>query len=230
MKVSIVVPVYNERSTVKAVIDRLLELALDKEIIVVDDGSSDGSADILRAQVEPLPGVRVFYQTPNQGKGAALRRGFREAAGEVLIVQDADLELDPRDILKVTAPVLEGLALVAYGSRFLAARPRRLSMTYWANRFLTALTNILFGARITDMETCYKCFHRGVLGRFRIDSDRFDFEPELTAKILRLGIAIHEVPISYQPRTQAQGKKIGWRDGLKAVTTLLRYRTWNEGS
>lgn len=230
MKVSIVVPVYNERGTVKAVIDRLLALELDKEIVVVDDGSSDGSREILRAQVETIPGVRVFYQNPNQGKGAALRRGFSEARGEVLIVQDADLELNPEDILKVAAPVLEGRALAAYGSRFLAAGPRYASLGYWANGFLTTLTNFLYGARITDMETCYKCFRRDVLKRFQIDSDRFDFEPEITAKILRLGIEIVEIPISYEPRSRAQGKKIGWRDGLKAVSTLLRYRKWSAPS
>ncbi|MDX6770480.1 MAG: glycosyltransferase family 2 protein [Elusimicrobiota bacterium] len=224
MTVSIVIPVYNERETVVPLIERVLSLPLDKEIVVVDDGSKDGSTDILRSRVEGRPGVRVFYQTPNQGKGAALRRGFAEAKGDVVIVQDADLELDPGDIVRVVAPVQAGEAEVAYGSRFAGGAARALTLSYLANRFLTGFTNLLYGASITDMETCYKCFRAPVLRRFVIESDRFDFEPEITAKVLRLGYRIREVPIAYTPRTHAQGKKIGWRDGLKALAVLLRYR------
>ncbi|MBI4376042.1 MAG: glycosyltransferase family 2 protein [Elusimicrobia bacterium] len=224
MKLSIVIPVYNERNTVKAVVDRVQKVPIDKEIIVVDDGSRDGSAEVLRTQVEGLPGVRVIYQNPNQGKGAALRRGFAQARGEVVIVQDADLELNPEEIPRVAAPVLEGRCEVAYGSRFMNLAPNWGSIHYWGNRGLTWLTNLLYGASVSDMETCYKCCRREVLSRFRIESDRFDFEPEITAKLLRLGYRIEEVPVSYKPRTEAQGKKIGWRDGFKAVLTLLKYR------
>jgi glycosyltransferase involved in cell wall biosynthesis len=224
VKISIVIPVYNEKSTVKELVERVCQLPLDKEIIVVDDGSKDGSTEVVRDEVAKLPGVRVFFQNPNQGKGAALRRGFAESTGEIVIVQDADLELDPQDILKVIKPVVEGRAQVAYGSRFLNAPARPTSLSWWANKFLTALTNVIYGTGVTDMETCYKCCRREVLSRFRIESDRFDFEPEITAKLLRLGYKIEETPISYKPRTAAQGKKIGWKDGLKAVAVLVKYR------
>lgn len=224
MKVSIVIPVYNERATILPLVEKVLGLALDKEVLVVDDGSTDGSAELLKTSVEGRPGVRVFYQGKNQGKGAALRRGFRESVGDVVVVQDADLELDPRDLVRVTEPVRDGRADVAFGSRFLERGRRLLTLGYVANRTLTALTNVLYDAAITDMETCYKCFRAEVLRRITIESDGFDFEPEITAKILRLGYRIHEVPISYEPRSRSQGKKIGWRDGLKAVGVLVRYR------
>ncbi len=224
MKVSVVIPVYNERDTVKEVVERVCRLPIEKEVLVVDDGSRDGSGEILKNEVSKLPDVRVIFQQPNQGKGAALRRGFREAMGDVIIVQDADLELDPREILKVTAPVLDGEADVVYGSRFLGGWARPASAAYWANRILTALTNVLYGAVVTDMETCYKCCRAEVLSRFRIESDRFDFEPEITAKLLRLGYKIREVPVHYNPRSVAGGKKIGWRDGLKAIAVLFKYR------
>lgn len=224
MKVSIVIPVYNEKNTVKELVERVCQLPIEKEILVVDDGSRDGSSEILENEVSKLPNVRVIFQRPNQGKGAALRRGFGEATGGVVIVQDADLELNPMEILNVTAPVLRGEAEVVYGSRFLAGRGRRTSLGYWANRFLTALTNILYGAVVTDMETCYKCCRADVLTRFRIESDRFDFEPEITAKLLRLGYEIREVPVQYTPRDAKSGKKIGWKDGLKAIVVLLKYR------
>lgn len=223
MKVSIVIPCYNERGTIAAVLERVLALPLDKEVLVVDDGSKDGSSEVL-AGFSGRPGLRVLTQSPNQGKGAALRRGFGEARGEVVVVQDADLELDPEDLVRVVEPVAAGQAEVSYGTRFAAGAPKHLTLSYAANRFLTTLTNVLFGSSITDMETCFKCFKAPVLKRFVIESDRFDFEPEITAKVLRLGYRIHEVPIVYRPRTHAQGKKIGWRDGLKAISVLLRYR------
>lgn len=224
MKLSIVIPVYNERETLRAVLSRVAALPLDKEVLVVDDGSTDGSRAILEEEAAGRSGIRVLYQEPNQGKGAALRRGFREARGEVIIVQDADLELDPEDIPKVVAPVLDGRALVVYGSRFLGSPARPAQLSYWANRFLTGLTNLLYGGLVTDMETCYKCCHASVLKRFAIESDRFDFEPEITAKLLRLGYRIQEVPILYRPRSEKEGKKIGWRDGLRAIYTLVKYR------
>ena len=224
VKVSVVIPVFNEKDTVREIVKRVCDLPIEKEVLVVDDGSRDGSSEILQNEVSKLPDVRVIFQRPNQGKGAALRRGFQEATGGVVIVQDADLELDPQDILKVIAPVLNGNADVVYGSRLLAGWAEPASAAYWANRFLTALTNVLYGAVVTDMETCYKCCRREVLSRFRIESDRFDFEPEITAKLLRLGYTIQEVPVHYEPRGVAGGKKIGWRDGLKAITVLFRYR------
>jgi glycosyltransferase involved in cell wall biosynthesis len=168
--------------------------------------------------------VRVIFQTPNQGKGAALRRGFREAAGEAVIVQDADAELDPGDIPRVAAPVLSGRVAVAYGSRFLGGRGGARGISFLANRILTALTNLLYGSALTDMETCSKCCRADVLRRFSIDSDRYNVEPEMTAKLRRLGYAIEEVPVAYRPRTVSQGKKIGWRDGIEAVWTLVKYR------
>ena len=224
MTVSIVIPVFNESSTILPLVERVLDVDLDKEIVIVDDGSSDGSAEILKTDVEGREGIRVFYQPENRGKGAALRLGFREARGDVIVVQDADLELDPRDLVRVTAPVREGRAEVSYGSRFVGGAGRQLSLSYAANQVLTTLTNVLYAAAITDMETCYKCFRADVLRRFTIESDRFDFEPEITAKVLRLGYQIHEVPISYEPRSREEGKKIGWRDGLKALRVLVRYR------
>ncbi len=224
MKVSIVIPVYNERMTVKTLVSRVCALDLDKEILIVDDGSTDGSREILESEIAGLPCVRVLYQPSNQGKGAALRRGFEAAQGEVVIVQDADLELDPKNILSVVQPILEGKATVVYGSRFKSPGPRAHSLSYWANQFLTVLTNLLYGATLTDMETCYKCFHAPVLRKLTIDSNRFDVEPELTAKILRLGYAVAEVPVAYVPRSTHQGKKIGMRDGLKAIWTLVKYR------
>lgn len=225
MRVSIVIPVYNEKDTILPLVDRVLDLALDKDVVIVDDGSTDGSAELLKASVEGRRAVRVLYHAQNRGKGAALRTGFRAATGDVVVVQDADLELDPRDLVKVTAPVREGRAEVTYGSRFAGKNTRAVNLAYLANRFLTTLTNVLYSASITDMETCYKCFRADVLRRFTIESDRFDFEPEITAKVLRLGYRIHEVPISYTPRSRREGKKIGWRDGLKAVRVLVRYRT-----
>ena len=224
MKVSVVIPVFNEKDTVREVVERVCRLPIEKEVLVVDDGSRDGSSDILKNEVSKIKDVRVLFQHPNQGKGAALRRGFLEATGGVIIVQDADLELDPQDILQVTAPVLAGEADVVYGSRLLAGWARPTSPAYWANRFLTALTNALYGAVVTDMETCYKCCRAEVLLRFRIESNRFDFEPEITAKLLRLGYQIREVPVQYKPRSAAKGKKIGWRDGLKAIAVLFKYR------
>lgn len=228
MKLSIVIPVYNEAQTVAHVIEkvRLVDLGdLEKEIVVVDDGSDDGSREIIQRERDASDGlVKTHLSLVNLGKGASVRIGFKVAQGDIVIVQDADLELDPEEYPRLIAPILAG-AEVVYGSRFLGPRPRNVRRrTVVANRLLTGLTNALYGSRLTDMETAYKVFRADVLRRLRLRSIGFEFEPEVTAKLLRSGVRIVEVPISYAPRTVEEGKKISWRDGLTAVATLVRCR------
>ncbi len=220
---SIIVPVFNERGTVKLVVERLCALALEKEIVVVDDGSSDGSRELLKAEIEGRPGVTVVYSA-HAGKGAAVRRGIAAARGELVIVHDADLELEPADVLRVTAPLREGRAEIAFGSRFLEAAPRVFSPHYWANRALTGLANALFGSRLTDVACCYKCCRKDLLESLRLESEGFELDCELAAKLLRLGKAPLEVPVSYRPRSNKEGKKIGWLDGVEAAAALLTWR------
>ncbi|MBI5209290.1 MAG: glycosyltransferase family 2 protein [Elusimicrobia bacterium] len=217
-------PVYNEKGSLAAVLERVLALPLDKEVIVVDDGSTDGTAEFLKGAFEGRPGLRILYQTPNQGKGAALAAGFAAATGFAVAVQDADLELDPADLPAVAAPVLDGRAAACYGSRFLQGRGRAAPASYWANRLLTSLTNLLHGSSLTDMETCYKCVRLDVLRSLKLAARRFDIEPEVTAKLLRHGHGIMEVPVRYQPRSKSEGKKIGWRDGLSALKAVVKHR------
>ena len=222
---SIVVPVYNEEATVRAVLTRLREIALPlpREIIVVNDGSTDGTRTVLDG-LEPAPEVRIVHAPVNGGKGSAIRIGFAEARGDIVAIQDADLELDPAQLAALVEPILRGETGVVYGSRFLAGRPDAPWRTIAANRALTALTNVLFGARLTDMETCYKVMRTGIARSLGLRANRFDIEPEITAKLLRAGHAIVERPVRFEPRSRAAGKKIGWRDGIEAVRTLLRYR------
>jgi glycosyltransferase involved in cell wall biosynthesis len=222
---SIVVPVYNEEGTVRAVITRLREIALPlaREIIVVNDGSTDGTRAALDG-MEPSPDVRIFHAAVNGGKGSAIRRGFAEARGDVVAIQDADLELDPAQLAGLVEPIVQGETAVVYGSRFLAGRPDAPWRTIAANRALTALTNLLFGGSITDMETCYKVMRTDIARSLGLQANRFDIEPEITAKLLRAGHVIVERPVHFEPRSRAAGKKIGWRDGVKAVETLLRHR------
>jgi glycosyltransferase involved in cell wall biosynthesis len=222
---SIIVPVYNEQATVRAVIDRLLEVPfpVPREIIVVNDGSTDGTRDALDAMAA-RGDVRVIHAPRNGGKGSAIRIGFAAAAGDILAIQDADLELDPAQIAGLLAPILEQDAEVVYGSRFLGGRPDAPWLTVAANRFLTACTNLLYGARITDMETCYKVMRTEVARSLGLQANRFDIEPEITAKLLRAGHRIVELPVRFQPRSRAAGKKIGWRDGVQAVMVLVRHR------
>jgi len=221
---SIIVPVFNERSTVGEAIRRVREVPLDieRDIIVVDDGSEDGTVDILHRLSDST--VRVVTHTDNRGKGAAVRRGIEEARGDVIVVHDADLEYDPRDLVRMLRPFQEGQARVVYGSRF-TGEHRNMFFWHWiGNRFLSLVTNLMFNTTLSDMETCYKMFDAELLRSFNLSANRFEFEPEVTATALRLGERIWEVPISYAGREMHEGKKITWRDGFPALATLIRLR------
>jgi glycosyltransferase involved in cell wall biosynthesis len=224
---SVVIPVYNERVWLEELLRRVLAVPIPKEVLVVDDCSTDGTRDILR-RLDGRDGIRVFYQPRNQGKGAALREGFRHAKGDVVLVQDADLEYDPAEYPRLIQPILEGRADVVYGSRFIGESHRVLYFWHYvANRVLTTLSNMFTNLNLTDMETCYKVFRRDVLQGIRLRSDRFGFEPEITAKVARRRNPpwrIYEVPISYSGRTYEEGKKIGLRDAFNALYCIIRYR------
>ena len=223
---SIIVPVFNESRTIASVIDRLMtvDLPVAREIIVVNDGSSDGTREVLDAFPGQGDAVRILHVDRNAGKGAAIRLGLRHARGSIVAIQDADLELDPAQLAALVAPIAAGDTPVVYGSRFLAGRPDAPWLTVLANRTLTLSTNLLFGARITDMETCYKIMRTDVARSLDLESDRFDIEPEITAKLLLSGYRIEERPVVFQPRGRAEGKKIGWRDGVRALRVLAGYR------
>ncbi len=225
MKLSVVVPVYNERRTVVDVIRRVKAVPLAKELVIVDDGSTDGTRDILR-QLPPDDAVTLVFHDVNQGKGAALRTGFQHASGDVVIVQDADLEYDPSEYEKLLRPIAVGQADVVYGSRFAGGECHRV-LYFWhylGNRFLTLLSNAFTNLNLTDMETGYKMFRREVLAAMDIEEDRFGFEPEVTGKIAALKCRVYEVGISYGGRTYAEGKKIGWKDGVRAIWCVFKYR------
>jgi glycosyltransferase involved in cell wall biosynthesis len=223
-KLSVIVPVFNERQTVVEIVRRMraVELPLELEVLMVDDASSDGTGSALSYLEDST--VRVLRHAENRGKGAAIRTALPYATGDLIIIQDADLEYDPEDWLLLLAPVFKGRAQVVYGSRFTG---ERRNMMYWhwvGNRFLSWVTNVLYNTTLSDMETCYKLFEREVLQGLTIESDRFEFEPEITAKVLRRGYRIYEVPISYTGRDRDEGKKITWRDGWGALKTLVRFR------
>jgi glycosyltransferase involved in cell wall biosynthesis len=224
MKLSVIIPIYNEVKTIHAILDRVLATGLTAEIILVDDGSSDGSRDLLASR-DGNQGIRVIFHEKNQGKGAAVRSGIAAATGDVILIQDADLEYDPRDYPVLLQPIEEGLAQVVYGSRFLGGP--RLAVMFWhmvANQMLTFATNLLYNTILSDMETGYKVFRREVLQGIKLRANRFDFEPEFTAKILKRKVCIYEVPISFNPRDYADGKKIKMKDAFTALWALLKYR------
>lgn len=239
-KLTVVMPVFNEKATLEEIIFRVQDVDIDKEIVIIDDGSTDGSREFLAqlanlvesdAPIMKLPGralridnVRVFFQERNSGKGAAVRRGFAEARGDLVIVQDADLELDPQDYYQLINPIERGVADVVYGSRFLGkTRQGSVSLYYLGNQFLTALSNVITRLRVTDVWVGYKVFRRDVLQKIRLREDRFGFEPEVTAKIAKLGCRVVEVPVSYTARSREDGKKIGWKDAVRGVWCTLRY-------
>jgi glycosyltransferase involved in cell wall biosynthesis len=225
---TVIMPVFNERTTVAEVIRRMraVELPLTLEIVAVDDGSSDGSDKVLGALEDST--VRVLRHQKNEGKGAAIRTGMREARGDLVLIQDADLEYDPNDWPKLLEPILRGKARVVYGSRFTGERKNMLPLHWMGNRLLSLVTNVLYSSTLSDMETCYKLFDSQVLEGLTIVSNRFDFEPEITAKILRRGHRIYEVPISYAGREPDEGKKITWRDGFSAMRALIKFRFTKE--
>ncbi len=225
-KLSVVVPVFNERNTVVEILRRMravqLPEGLDLEILIVDDGSTDGTREVLRQLSDST--VRIVLQPANAGKGAAVREGLSHITGDIVLVQDADLEYDPEDWPKLLAPILRGKALVVYGSRFTGERKNMLFLHWVGNRFLSLATNIMYNTTLSDMETCYKMVDRRVVQRMTLRSNKFDIEPEITAKILKMGVRIYEVPISYAGREFDEGKKITWRDGFSALYSLVKYR------
>jgi glycosyltransferase involved in cell wall biosynthesis len=225
---SIVIPAYNESKTIEKIVETVRAVPLGeigKEIIIVDDCSSDGTREIIDRLAADLPDVRAVHHAVNQGKGAALRTGFREATGDWVIIQDADLEYDPGEYMNLLEPVIEGKADVVYGSRFIGSGAHRV-LYFWhsmGNRLLTTLSNMFTNINLTDMETCYKLFRREIIQKIDIEENRFGFEPEITAKVARMKVRIFEVGISYYGRTYEEGKKIGWRDGVRAIVCILKY-------
>jgi glycosyltransferase involved in cell wall biosynthesis len=225
MKLSVVMPVYNEQATLREVVSRVLAVPLEVELICVDDGSRDGSREILAELQIDHPQIRVMLQPKNMGKGAALRCGIQEATGDFIIIQDADLEYDPSDYPALLGPLIEDKADVVYGSRFLGSGPHRV-LYFWhsvGNSILTLISNALTNMNMTDMETCYKVFRREILQSIPIEEDRFGFEPEITVKISKRRLRVYEVGIGYWGRTYEEGKKIGWKDGFRALWCLLKY-------
>ena len=225
VKLSVVIPCYNELGTIGQVVEAVKASPIENcEIIIVDDGSTDGTRELLKSKIESQVD-RVIYHHKNQGKGAALRSGFAAITGDIAIVQDADLEYDPQEYPRVINPIINNKADVVYGSRFLGSDPHRV-LYYWhsvGNGFLTTLSNMLTDINLTDMETCYKAFRREIIQAIKIEEKRFGFEPEITAKVAKLGCRIYEVGISYYGRTYKEGKKIGWKDGFQAIFCILKY-------
>jgi glycosyltransferase involved in cell wall biosynthesis len=225
MKLSVIMPVYNEQATLREAVARVLAQPLEVELLCIDDGSNDGSREILGGLERLHPSLRVLLQPRNMGKGAALRRGIGEATGDFVIIQDADLEYDPADYPALLGPLIQGKADVVYGSRFVGAGPHRV-LYFWhsvGNWLLTLVSNALTNMNLTDMETCYKVFRREIIQSIPLEEDRFGFEPEITVKIARRGLRVYEVGIGYWGRTYEEGKKISWKDGVRALWCLLKY-------
>ncbi|TFG81583.1 MAG: glycosyltransferase family 2 protein [Erysipelotrichales bacterium] len=225
MKLYVVMPVFNEVRTIEEIVARVQSAPFEKEIVIIDDCSTDGTVDLLRKIADQSENIKVFYHDRNRGKGAALRTGVTQVKGDIVIIQDADLEYDPREYPKILEPILDGRADVVYGSRFLGG-PHRV-MFFWhyvGNQFLTLLSNMLSNVNLTDMETCYKAFRKEVLKDLTLKSDRCGFEPEFTLKVAKRKFRIYEVPISYSGRTYEEGKKINWKDGVAAIFSIIRFR------
>ena len=223
-KLSVIIPCYNEKNSIRTIVEKVLASPVEnKEIIVVDDKSTDGTSDILDREIAPMVS-KVVHHKVNQGKGGALRTGFAHATGDVVIIQDADLEYDPNEYPLVVEPVVKDECDVCYGSRFLNQAAKGYKANQLANKGLTMMSNMFTHLHLTDMETCYKCFKREIIQAVDIRENRFGFEPEITAKIARMGVRVKEVPISYYPRTNEEGKKIGFKDGLRAVYCIWKYR------
>ncbi len=228
MKLSIIIPVFNESKTIEELIRRVqkVEIGLEKEIIIVDDGSSDGTSEILEKTDHPH--IKILYHTKNQGKGAALQTGISAATGDIILIQDADLEYDPRDYPKLLEPILDGRADSVYGSRFLGGPHRVLFFWHYVgNKLLTTLSNVLSNLNLSDMETCYKIFRKEIIDKINLKSKRFGFEPEITVKLAKQKCRIYEVPISYSGRDYREGKKIGWKDGVAAIFHIFRFKFFN---
>jgi glycosyltransferase involved in cell wall biosynthesis len=225
MKLSVVIPCYNELNTIRKIIPAVFFAPVDnKEIIVIDDGSTDGTREILKSELAPMIDRLIFHER-NMGKGAALRSGFQEATGDIVIVQDADLEYDPQEFPLIIEPILMDKADVVFGSRFMGGRPHRV-LYFWhyvGNMLLTLLSNMMTNLNLTDMETCYKAFRREIIQSIDIEEQRFGFEPEITAKVAKMGVRIYEVGISYYGRSYAEGKKVNWKDGIRALFCILKY-------
>jgi len=231
MKLSVIVPVFNEKNTILEVLKRISAVNIDKEILIIDDGSTDGTRDVLKTVDSHQSAVdyrnneiKIIYHKRNMGKGWAIRTGLSNVTGDVVIIQDADLEYDPQDYPKLIEPILSGEAKVVYGSRLFGKRKKSYWSFYLGGKFLSFLTNLLYGTRITDEPTCYKAFRADVIKGIDLKCRRFEFCPEVTAKISRRGHRILEIPISYEPRSMEEGKKISWKDGLEAIWTLIKYR------
>jgi glycosyltransferase involved in cell wall biosynthesis len=230
MKLSVVIPCYNEVDTILEIVQRVKSIDVDDiEIIIVDDASKDGTKNILEEKVKPLVD-KIIYHVKNQGKGAALRSGFQEITGDVVVIQDADLEYDPRNIPEMLKLFEEGKADVVFGSRFIGGNPHRVLYFwhYFGNKFLTSLSNMFTNINLSDMETCYKMFRREIIQAIKIEENRFGFEPEITSKIARGNTRIYETGISYFGRTYSEGKKIGWKDGFRAIYAILKYNVWRK--
>jgi len=225
MKLSVVIPVYNEKDTIEKIVSLVRSVeGIDKEIVIVDDASTDGTVNILKVMGQKYPELKIFYKDKNKGKGDTLKLGFKNTTGDYVIVQDADLEYNPQDYVKLIRALSEENVDVVYGSRFSGSYEKMSTLHYFGNKLLTLVTNLLFGVMLTDMETCYKLMPGDFVRKLDIKSSRFDFEPEITAKILKAGLSIKEVPISYKGRNFSEGKKITWRDGVHHVWSLFKFR------